>query len=544
VPFIVLRRFAVATVAALALAPFAAAASGEASIIAQEIGAAVAAQPKDAAVRREWIERVYEPAQPVWFTAQGRRHAIDAALRELRGAAERGLRAADYDADAMESIMEAAERDRTPRSVARADVAMTAAMLSLLSDARYGRVRPQDVEPHYVARSKPPAFVGGLREAAAGERIAELIDAAEPSFAQYSRLKRLLGRYRALASMPPIALPAPGARGGKVEPGERYEGAAALREALVRLNDLPADTPDPGDLYSHALASGVVRFQRRHGLAPDGVLGERTLAALRVPAAARVRQIELSLERLRWLPDLAPGPLVAINIPSFRLWAFDDASAAQAPALSMPVIVGKAMRGETPVFIGDMNRVEFSPYWNAPAAIARDELAPQLARDPSMLAREDMEIVTRSGAISTSADEAAIAALRAGEVRIRQRPGPKNALGGVKFVLPNSMNIYLHGTPARQLFERTRRDFSHGCIRVGDPPALARFALRGQSEWTAEAIDAAMAAGKTRAVKLSAPVPVVVFYTTAIADAEGGALFLPDVYGHDERLARALAKRR
>jgi murein L,D-transpeptidase YcbB/YkuD len=206
------------------------------------------------------------------------------------------------------------------------------------------------------------------------------------------------------------------------------------------------------------------------------------------------------------------------------------------------VIVGKAMRGETPMFIGQVRYVEFSPYWNVPTSILRNELLPRLARDPSFLKREDMEIVTGGGTAVAGAD--AIAGLRSGELRLRQRPGPNNALGGVKFGLPNAMDIYLHATPARELFERTRRDFSHGCIRVGDPPALARFVLSDLPEWSAARIDAAMVAGSNRIVNLPSPIPVVVFYTTAIADSEGRALFLPDVYAHDVELAAALARRR
>jgi murein L,D-transpeptidase YcbB/YkuD len=179
-----------------------------------------------------------------------------------------------------------------------------------------------------------------------------------------------------------------------------------------------------------------------------------------------------------------------------------------------------------------------------PRNILRRETLPRLARDPGYLQREDMELVgTRGdGRVLTQVDAASLEALRAGELRVRQRPGAKNALGGVKFVLPNTMEIYLHGTPARELFERTRRDFSHGCIRVRDPAALAAFVLQEKAEWSAEAIAAAMASGRNRTVPLDAPIPVAVFYTTAIVDAAGRALFLPDVYGHDRRLLTALGK--
>jgi len=261
-----------------------------------------------------------------------------------------------------------------------------------------------------------------------------------------------------------------------------------------------------------------------------------------VPPAMRIVQIVLSLERMRWIPEPAGGALIAINIPSFQLWAFADGANADRATLTMPVVAGRAMRTETPVFIGEMRYVEFSPYWNVPTSILRNEILPQLATDPNYLVREQMEVVsTRREQLPPMTDGGtAIAALHSGEARLRQRPGPKNALGGVKFGLPNAMDIYLHATPASQLFERARRDFSHGCIRVGEPAALAQFVLRGRREWTPAQIEAAMTSGVNRTVPLEAPIPVIVFYTTAIVDAEGRARFLDDIYGHDRRLLAAL----
>jgi murein L,D-transpeptidase YcbB/YkuD len=538
-------------VVALILLAVGASSEGAGSSGSNEIAAIVTAKATAAAsTHREWIERIYrsQNGDPVWFTPRGVRPAVAIALRQLRAAGERGLAATDYDVDRLEADIEAATRpDRSPEIVARADVAMTIAIVQFLSDLHSGRVRPQDIEPHYRAPAKDAFFVAALPGAVASDRLAALIDETEPSFPLYKRLKRLLASYQALAARPPILLPPLSPHRTKVAPGDRYPGVPALHELLVRLGDLPPDAARPVDeRYSNALAAAVARFQERHGLAPDGIVGKRTLAGLGVPVDARVRQIELSLERLRWLPELPPGPLIAINVPSFRLWGFADARLADRAALSMPVIVGNAIRGETPMFIGAMRYVEFSPYWNVPPNILRNELLPQLARDPTLLQRDEMELVgaSRAGPATTVIDDLALAGLRSGELRLRQRPGAKNALGGAKFVLPNAMQVYLHGTPARELFERTRRDFSHGCIRVREPAALALFVLHDQPEWTPATIDAAMNSGFSRTVKLTAPISVVVFYTTAIVDAEGHAHFLPDVYGHDLELAGALRSSR
>jgi L,D-transpeptidase YcbB len=489
-----------------------------------------------------WFEQLYPRVQPgpVWFTSEGPRPAVAVALRALRAAGERGLAPDDYDVDALERRIAATMQGAVePATVARADRALSGTMLRFLADLNAGRVGPQQVEPAFRAAPKRAPFATLLREAVAGDRLTDLISGAEPAFSQYAQLKRLLADYRTLAARPPPALPPLASPRAKVVAGDRYPGVPELHNVLVALGDLPAESARPADAtYSQTLAAAVQRFQARHGLAPDGVLGRETLAALNVPMTDRVDQVVLSLERLRWLPEFGAGPLIAINIPSFRLWAFDSARRA---ALAMPVVVGRAVRSETPVFIGEMRYVEFSPYWNVPPGILRNELLPRLARDPSYLKREDMEIVsTRRDAAAFADEAAAVAALRSGDARLRQRPGPRNAVGGVKFVLPNTMDIYLHATPARELFERTRRDFSHGCIRVRDPEALASFVLRDSPEWTLTRIEAAMTSGVNRTVPLAAPIPVVVFYTTAIVDGEGRAIFLPDVYGHDRRLRAAL----
>jgi murein L,D-transpeptidase YcbB/YkuD len=211
----------------------------------------------------------------------------------------------------------------------------------------------------------------------------------------------------------------------------------------------------------------------------------------------------------------------------------------------MDVVVGRSVpTHRTPIFAERMTYLEFSPYWNVPPGILHRELLPRLRKDPEYLEREDMEVVDASGRVSTTLDQAALDALEGGSARVRQRPGPKSAVGGLKFVFPNHADVYLHDTPERELFTRSRRAFSHGCIRVQDPVKLARFVLASQPEWTEDAIRAAMAAGKTRFVTLAEPIPVLVFYVTTVVDPEGRLLFLPDPYGHDGTLVRALSARR
>ena len=482
---------------------------------------------------------------PQWLAGSAQWRA---GLSELAAAPTHGLDAADYDVEWLDGELRAiAAGDRTPERVARADVALTVSLFRLLSDLHRGRVSPERAGFKFSPGDKRLDFAALLRGGMPTGRFQDVVASAEPSFPPYRRLKEALARYRVLAAAPVPPLPDLPAGTRKVVPGGVYAGVGALSARLRLVGDLPASAEAPaGDRYEGALVDAVRAFQDRHGLHADGVLGADTLAQLATPLDARMRQIELSLERMRWLPELPAGPLIAVNIPSFRLWAFADGRDDDAAKLSMPVIVGRAVKArETPVFIGQMRYIEFSPYWNVPPAIQRSETVPRLARDPGYWERENLEAVATSGkgAAITTLDAATLQGLETGTLRVRQRPGRNNALGGVKFVLPNTMDIYLHSTPAQQLFEETRRDFSHGCIRVADPPALAEFVLRDQPAWTDERIRKAMAAGTTSTATLTQPIPVVIFYTTAIVDPAGRVLFQADIYGYDRSLEQALRTR-
>lgn len=415
-----------------------------------------------------------------------------------------------------------------------------------LHHLHFGRVRPRDLGFGVAgAPGDGVAVEAALAAALAAGRLQDAVQALSPPLAQYRQLREGLARYRALAAGPAwAALPS---IPKKLEPGQPFAGTAALRDRLVALGDLAADAAVSASHYEGAMVEALRRFQSRHGLDTDGVIGRSTLAALNIPPAQRVRQLELALERLRWLPQRSGSPVIAINIPMFRLWAWDAGAAGSAPALSMEVIVGRAVRTQTPVFADEMTHLIFRPYWNVPRSILRNEVLPAAVRDPGYLARHGMEVVNGPGddAVPVAATPENLEAARAGALRIRQRPGPKNSLGLVKFIFPNDDNVYLHGTPARELFARSRRDFSHGCVRVQNPPALAQWLLKDQPAWNAERIAAAMEGAKTQQVNLSAPVPVLLYYLTAAVSPDDGLLhFADDIYGHDAALDRALKARR
>jgi murein L,D-transpeptidase YcbB/YkuD len=348
--------------------------------------------------------------------------------------------------------------------------------------------------------------------------------------AQYDYLAAHLPRYRELAAK---KWPGPLPTVKKVLPGGAYAGSAALTEILRDLGDLAADAAVPEDgTYGGALVPAVKAFQARHGLTPDGILGAGTFAALNHPYKERLEEIEESLKWLETITVPDSESLIIVNIPAFVLYAWTFADRGKKATLTMPVVVGKAARSRTPVLGGEIAYLVFRPYWYVPRSIVVREMLPAYAKDSAYFDKHDLELTAtnddaRPGVPTTPEN---VELLRAGKLGVRQRPGPRNSLGRVKFIFPNPESVYLHDTPARSLFERDRRDFSHGCVRVSDPPALAEFLLRSTPGWDAAKIAAAMDAERPQTVVLKPRVPVWLLYTTATASPDGRIAFFEDVY--------------
>jgi murein L,D-transpeptidase YcbB/YkuD len=486
-----------------------------------------------------------------WFEAGRPNAQAREAVELLSAAASHGLAPRDYEVDTLRQALAQAAQGAAlaPDAVARAEQALSTAMQRYLAHLHHGRIDPRSIHPRFPPPQRD-AFdaAASLRAALAAGRVADAVRAAQPPLAQYERLREALARYRGLLDHPAWrqALPAlPGARKaslGELEPGQYYEGLALLAQRLVAVGDLAPDAPLP-PRYTTPLVEAVTAFQQRHGLNPDGVIGRATWAALQVAPGARVRQIELALERLRWTPLLQAPRMIVINIPEFVLRAYEVQDGRIQVRQEMKVIVGKAMDARTPMILEPMRFIEFSPYWNVPPSIARNELVPRLRRDPGHFAQQGFEFVAADGRVGSVLSAAQLDAVLAGHSRIRQRPGPHNALGDIKFVFPNRDNIYLHHTPSTSLFGRERRDFSHGCIRVEAPVALAQFVLRPMPEWTEERIRAAMAQGTSATLRLAEPLPVLIAYGTSLVK-NGRIHFFDDIYGHDRLLDAALQGRR
>ncbi len=471
-------------------------------------------------------------------------------LESMRNAEDRGLDPADYDTQRLGSLLAQARaaRDATSASSgwAQFDRAMSLNAGRFVSDLHFGRIDPATIGHHLTIDRVALDLPAALRALAAAPSVAALLDGLEPGFEHFALLKGHLARYRELARDPSLTkLPPLPAQ--KLRSLESYEGAAQLERLLSALGDWPSAAPDPLP-HALALSQALRRFQRRHGLKPDGTLGAATFAELTRPLSARVRQIELTLERFRWLPHKLPTAPIVVNIPQFHLYAFASANDSEQGLVQMDVIVGKAFQAtQTPVFTADMSYLVFRPYWDVPIDIARKEIVPAARRDPSSLERNHLEIVRAydapaDAALPPSAANLDLAAH--GVLRIRQRPGPDNALGLVKFMLPNPYDVYLHSTPAKALFEQSRRAFSHGCVRVSDPVGLAEYVLRDSPQWNRERILTAMNATQSLVVHLPHPIRVYIVYGTALATEPGDVLFFDDIYGQDERLEQALRARR
>ena len=477
----------------------------------------------------------------LWFSDGRPTATARKAADLLASAAEDGLNANDYGADLLRNAIENAANGPSPDNDAliQLDRALTSATRRYLSDLHSGRIDPQQLEENYSRVSgsgfDPDAL---LISAIADDRLPEAARSAQPPLAQYRELREVLARYRLLTGNPAWQKALPPPADGKLQPGQTYPGIAVLSQRLKVLGDLPANGVPPAR-YEGRLVDGVKSFQERHGLTPDGVVGKGTLEQLNVTPEARVRQLELALERLRWRPLLESSRSIEVNIPEFRLRAYELRDGKIEMRASMNIIVGNANKTRTPIFDAEMRFVEFSPYWNVPPSIARGETLPRLRREPGYFDQQGFEFVGRDGKTVSGFSEASLDAVQRGEMRIRQRPGARNALGDIKFVFPNSDNIYLHHTPTPQLFKRDRRDFSHGCIRVEEPVALAKFVLADEPEWTEERIIQAMTKGRSATLRLREPFPVVIAYTTAVVR-DGRIHFFPDIYGQDKILDEAL----
>ncbi len=477
----------------------------------------------------------------LWLDDNNASATLAAAVQILRHADEQGLDPRDYDAEWLSANLHRVlglPQDSTAERVVF-DTALSIAWLRFMHDLHDGRIALPQLDLPGALASKP-AIDGAtlLKQAVEQQRLPALVEQLEPKIKQYQQLKQALADYRqrpAEADSPKLSFKK------SLRPGEHHPQLALLRARLTAVGVLPPQTPTnlAETHYSGDLLEGVKTFQLQQGLEADGIIGKETEALLNQTLAEKITQIELAMERLRWLPADLSGPLIIVNIPAFELRAFHSLN--EQETLNMKVIVGKAEQNQTPQLFEEMKYLEFRPYWNIPKSIMDKEILPKLEDDFTYLQNQDIELVQRSADASLAIDDV-FENIRSGKLRARQRPGKKNPLGKVKFIFPNKEDVYLHDTPTPSLFNRSRRDFSHGCVRVAQAEKLAEFVLSNQPGWDKQSIQEAMNAENTRRVTLKQTIPVLFFYTTSFVGADNQLRFYRDIYGQDAILQKALGK--
>ncbi len=474
-----------------------------------------------------YAQRDYRAA---WLAADGRPlSAVDDLLKALGEADREGLRSADYHRAALQKLRSSLERGAatsTAEQLADADLLFTDAYLTYASHLLAGRLAPRKVDPDWAIKPRSRDLAETLRVALAEDKVIGSLRALTPQGDGYVQLRDTLHRYRKIeeaGGWPPIS-----------------SGTAtkALRIRLQASGDLGESGGEAGKnaAYDKALAGAVRRFQRRHGLAETGNVNAATLAALNVPVSERIRQVELNMERWRWLPDDFGPRYILVNIPSFRMNVIENGKS----VIESNVVVGRQER-QTPTFTAKMAYLVLSPKWYVPRSIAVKDKLPQLRRNPYALAGQGIRVYNSTGQqINPGAVNWSAVGAGNFNYQLRQDAGPRNALGGIKFMFPNPYNVYLHDTPSRSLFSRSQRTFSSGCIRISNPVELAEYLLKHDPKWSKDAIKTAAASGKQRVVSLPQEVPVYLLYWTVWADENGEIQFRDDIYQRDKSLLRAL----
>ena len=464
-------------------------------------------------------------------------------MLQFQDAATKGLIPDDYDAPRWAERVHALN-DKSSDAISLFDVAMTVNVMRYISDLHIGRVNPEHFNFDINVADKKYDLAEFVSDNVVDSTdVPKLIAGAEPDSEDYRNTEKALAHYLELAQkqaetdgdpLPTVTKP--------ISVGGEYSAATALLTRLQLEDDAPADATldsPTSTTYTAALSDAVKHYQHRHGYTEDGKLTPQTIKSLNVPMTTRVAQLQDSLERWRWLPDHYLHARLMVNLPEFILRGYDPD---HKPEFTMRVVVGKVVgEHETPVFTHMMKYLVFRPYWNVPVDIARKELVPHITNTHGYLASKNFEVTNNKGVVLTDYSAKQVGQ---GAVMVREKPGPKNSLGLVKFMFPNQYDIYLHSTPAVSLFEQTRRDFSHGCIRVQKPADLAAWVLQGQGgDWDLAKVQAAMNSGPdNRTVSLKTPLPIVIFYLTAFVDEHGDIRFFDDIYGYDAAMQKVFAK--
>lgn len=480
---------------------------------------------------------------PAWSKDYGLLEQAEKLLKTIKEVNRQGLVPEYYHMEAIENLLQltrAENREKVePNMLAELDLLLTDAFLMMGCHFSVGCVNPVSTDADWFNLRSDLDVDRVLEEALEKNHINEMLLGLLPSQDDYTKLAQELANYREIADSggwPPVS------GGPKLKKGIEDSRVIELRRRLAVTRDLPQEGKKDVPLFDEELEQAVLNFQRRHGLTADGVVGPSTLSALNIAAEERVRQIEVNMERTRWISGNLGSRYIRINIADFRLDVIDNSRT----VMTMAVVVGKRY-WHTPVLSEKMTYLVLNPYWNVPKSIAAQEILPAIRKSPDYLAEHDMKILSGSWKDTEEINPLSInwdtITGNNFPYRIRQKPGPKNPLGRIKFMFPNKFNVYLHDTPSKHLFSRNVRAFSHGCIRIEQPLSLAEYLMLSDMRWTREKIEAEVKTGIEKAVPLPEPISVHVLYLTAWVDEQGIMQFRDDVYKRDTRLYEALRKK-
>jgi len=475
----------------------------------------------------------------LWVTSAGPSQSATEILETLKQSDHDGLNPADYGVDEMEALWGSLEPDK----LAQLDTLITTNLIQYIHDISRGHIELRKADPFLFSEAGDVNFdpLVTVDQALAAHDLSVFFAKLPPAHSHYEDLKSSLEIYLDLAQQggwQPIP------QGEIIRVGDHDNRLAAVVKRLAVTGDLIApvtNTVDGVSRYEHALVPSVKQFQTRHGLKPDGDIGPKTLAAMNIPVDVAVRKIMVNMARWRWQAHHLGEKYILVNIANFNLSGFDNGE----EEITFPVIVGK-LQAQTPVFSNIVKHVTFNPFWNIPVSIAKKEELPGLRKDPFHLVKRRIRVFPNwnedaEELDSTTMDWNNISESQIAGYRLRQDPGPWNALGDVKFIFPNKYSVYMHATSHPHLFQEQQRDFSHGCIRVSDPLALAQFILsHGEKNWRQQEIEEIIQQGERKVIIPETPVPVHITYQTTWVGDDGLIYFARDIYGRDKKLEQAL----
>jgi L,D-transpeptidase YcbB len=477
---------------------------------------------------------------PAW-SEDGHLTQVDSLIKAVEDAYGDGLSPDYYHLSLIKSSADRVGKEQIAYSeqLSNLDILLTDAFLTLGCHLSGGCVNPVTLETKWFAKSMKVDISSVLEQALKKKQIREALTELRPQKDIYNSLRQALAQYREPAlktEWPRVS------SGPSLKKGLKSDRVAELRKRLEASGDLAADATAVSDFFDEKLEQAVIAFQTRHGFEGDGVVGRKTLDALNVPLKKRVRQMELNMERLRWILGSQEERFIVVNIADFRL----DVIEHDKSVLSMKVVVGKNYQS-TPIFAAKMTYIVVNPVWNVPSSIARNEILKKIQEDPLYLTKQNIKVVEGPGFQGQQLDPEKIdwSQITANDLkyRFRQAPGPLNPLGTLKFMFPNEYNVYLHDTSTKSLFSRDVRTFSHGCIRIEKPLELAEYLLADDPRWSVKKLEAAIEKGAEQIIQVPKPLNVNFLYLTAWVDENNIVQFRNDIYGRDASLDKALQRR-